>query len=372
MEYNKEDIKELLFEKLAGTISKEDDLVAEQAILLDTEVGEMWVDLNVKMAKPRTAAFLSELDADNSWAGVDSRIQDYRASRSRSTKWPYISAAAAILLAIPMIWFLMMKEPAKPQVNTAALKDVYLVPEQGDAVDLSYNRTVQIGGANVSATPKELAYTAGKNKGWATLHVPVTKDYKITLPDGTQVWMNSSTSLRFPYQFDQKTREVYLTGEAYFDVAKNKEQAFIVHTDYADIRVHGTSFNINAYDKENFSASLVEGSISAKSTMQWVRLAPGQEVRSVNKTLTVGNFDPQEVLSWRKGTYFFHNKPLSTISQVLSRWYDVGIAWKTPGIAEQNFTGEIDKSLPIEVVISNLQLSSGIKAELNNGVLTFR
>ncbi|MNY44974.1 hypothetical protein D3C86_1800450 [compost metagenome] len=90
------------------------------------------------------------------------------------------------------------------------------------------------------------------------------------------------------------------------------------------------------------------------------------------QNLQVRPFDAQEVLSWRNGTYFFHKQPLSEIAAVLSRWFDVKIAWQTPGIAEQAFTGEIDKKLSIEVVLANLQLSSGIKAELKNGTLTFR
>ncbi|RZL17937.1 MAG: FecR family protein [Pedobacter sp.] len=370
MEYNREDIEELLYEKLAGTISQEDDLIAEQAIELDAEISKLWLDLNLKMNKPEGKAFISELNTDKTWTAVEERIGTQKV-RFHTRKWAYISTAAVFLLAIPMVWIFTFKESSRQEATILASKDVYLVPDKGKAIDLSYNRTVQIGGTKIKSTPKELAYTAGKNEGWATLQVPAAKDYKITLPDGTKVWMNAASSLRFPFQFTKQVREVYLTGEAYFEVAKAKEQSFIVHTEYADIQVHGTSFNVNAYDKPNFAASLVEGAVSASSGTQLLKLKPGQEVRLNKQLLNVDKFDAQEVLSWRRGVYFFHNKSLADISMVLRRWYDVKVIWKRAEVGEQTFTGEIDKTLPIEVIISNLQLSSDIKAEINDGILTF-
>lgn len=372
MEYNTEDIKELLYEKLAGTISQQDDLIVEQAIASDAEVNNLWIELTVKMNSLESKAFSSKLDVEDSWNKVQQQIEPAKIMRLRPRHLTILSTAAVFLLAIPAIWFFLSKDAIPPRPDISQLKHVYLVPDKGKAIDLSYNRAVMIGNVKLKAAHNQLSYTSKSGKGWATLHVPAAKDYKIVLPDGTQVWLNSASSLRFPYQFDSKVREVYLTGEAYFQVARDTKHKFIVHTDFADIQVHGTTFNLNAYDKTSFAASLLEGAVSVASGDQLVKLVPGQGVKLLRESLIKGEFDAQEVLSWRKGIYVFHNKSLGDISQLLARLYDVQIVWKTAGIAEQTFTGEIDKSLPIAVVISNLQLSSGVKAEFNKGILTFR
>lgn len=374
MEYNEEYIQGLLFEKVAGTISDEDNLIAEQAIARDSQVKEFWETLLVKMKGDRGNSFLSGLDPDAAWDKTQPRFNEVQDSFFKKNRWLFNSAAAVLLLALPFVWYFTSKKITASADQQEMSKQVHLKTENGTAVDLSSGRVVTLGQARFNAGEKELTYAAGEvvRKEWATLVVPAAKDYSINLSDGTKVWLNAASSLRFPVQFGkEQAREVYLSGEAYFEVAKNQKQEFIVHTNSADIHVHGTSFNVNVYDKGRFATALIEGSVSAVTKNQSLRLKPGQEVVLEAQNLQARPFDAQEVLSWRNGTYFFHKQPLSEIAAVLSRWFDVKIAWQTPGIAEQTFTGEIDKKLSIEVVLANLQLSSGIKAELKNGTLTF-
>ena len=374
MKYNEEYIQGLLFEKVAGTISDEDNLIAEQAIARDSQVKEFWETLLVKMKGDRGNSFLSGLDPDAAWDKTQPRFNEVQDSFFKKNRWLFNSAAAVLLLALPFVWYFTSKKITASADQQEMSKQVHLKTENGTAVELSSGRVVTLGQARFNAGEKELTYAAGEvvRKEWATLVVPAAKDYSINLSDGTKVWLNAASSLRFPVQFGkEQAREVYLSGEAYFEVAKNQKQEFIVHTNSADIYVHGTSFNVNVYDKGRFATALIEGSVSAVTKNQSLRLKPGQEVVLEAQNLQARPFDAQEVLSWRNGTYFFHKQPLSEIAAVLSRWFDVKIAWQTPGIAEQTFTGEIDKKLSIEVVLANLQLSSGIKAELKNGTLTF-
>lgn len=374
MKYNEEYIQGLLFEKVAGTISDEDNLIAEQAIARDSQVKEFWETLLVKMKGDRGNSFLSGLDPDAAWDKTQPRFNEVQDSFFKKNRWLFNSAAAVLVLALPFVWYFTSKKITASADQQEMSKQVHLKTENGTAVELSSARVVTLGQARFNAGEKELTYAAGEvvRKEWATLVVPAAKDYSINLSDGTKVWLNAASSLRFPVQFGkEQAREVYLSGEAYFEVAKNQKQEFIVHTNSADIHVHGTSFNVNVYDKGRFATALIEGSVSAVTKNQSLRLKPGQEVVLEAQNLQARPFDAQEVLSWRNGTYFFHKQPLSEIAAVLSRWFDVKIAWQTPGIAEQTFTGEIDKKLSIEVVLANLQLSSGIKAELKNGTLTF-
>ncbi|MNK19715.1 fec operon regulator FecR [compost metagenome] len=374
MEYNEEHIQGLLFEKIAGTISEQDDLVAEHAISNDAEVRRFWEVLEAKMGSAKGTAFLSGLSADEAWDKTATSLHQKPGSVFSRNRWALTAVAAILTIVLPLAWYFNSTKQGLSNIEEQAFKEVYLKTDNGKAVDLSNNKRIKLGQTQINAKQKELSYASDNadSKEWATIFVPVTKDYKIKLSDGTTVWMNAASSLRFPFQFGKQTREVYLTGEAYFEVAKNRQQEFIVHTSYADIHVHGTSFNVNAYTAQNFTTALVEGSVSAKKDYQVIKLKPGEEAVMGKGDLEIKTFDAQEVLSWRNGTYSFHNQPLSQISQVLNRWFDVKIAWQTPAVSEQTFTGEIDKNLPLDVVISNLKLTSGMQAELKNGILTFR
>lgn len=373
MEYNEEYIQGLLFEKIAGTISEEDNLVAEHAISSYAEVRKFWEVLEAKMGSPKGTAFLSRLSPDQAWDKAAINVHQKPDSFFSRNRWGLTAVAAILALVLPLAWYFTTEQELST-IEERPFKEVYLKTDNGKAVDLSNNKRIKLGQTQINAKQKELSYASSNvdSKEWATIFVPVTKDYKIKLSDGTTVWMNAASSLRFPFQFGKQTREVYLTGEAYFEVAKNKQQEFIVHTSYADVHVHGTSFNVNAYTARNFSTALVEGAVSAKKDSQVIKLKPGEEATIGKDNLEVKTFDPQEVLSWRNGTYSFHNQSLSQISQVLTRWFDVRVEWQNQRVSEQTFTGEIDKNLPLDVVINNLKITSGMQADLKNGILTFR
>lgn len=376
MDYNNEYIKALLVEKLAGTISPKDELVADAALAESPEALAYWRSIEQKFNATRQPAdFLANIDIANSWNAVNDRIGDReikeivpKAGRFRTWHYAAISAAVLVLAVIGLLWLGGPKEANLVETGN----QVRLQIEGGQSLDLSSDRQIEVEGAEISNRAKELSYTAEADAElkWATLTVPHTKDYKVKLNDGSTVWLNAASTLRFPFRFNASKREVYLTGEAYFEVAKNTEVPFIVHTSYADIQVHGTSFNVNAYENEVFSASLVEGSVSALRANKKIPLVPGQEVFAKADGLGVRSFDP-ELLSWRSGTYYFHRKPLAEIAQVLVRWYDVELDWKGSSAGTQIFTGEIDKNQPLEVVLSNLKLTSGMNSRLEKGVLTF-
>jgi transmembrane sensor len=377
MEHKEEYIKQLLFEKIAGTISEEDDLIAEEAISTIPTISTFWESLNAKMNTPKATLFLANLDEEERWREVEFEVKEIPVRSLFAHKWKWVAAAAILLFASPILWYYTSSNNLNQSVNPQSelkLSNTYLKTDAGELVELSANGNLKLPEAAIRINQNELTYAAAKADDiqWATLVVPVVKDYKIVLSDGTKVWINAASSLRFPFSFDTKIREVFLTGEAYFEVAKDQTREFIVHTDYADISVHGTSFNVNAYNSNNFATSLIEGSVSAIKDKTSIKLKPGEEVITDKNNLNIRSFDPQEVLSWRNGIYYFHNRSLEEIAQVLSRWFDVKIAWNATSLKEQTFTGEIDKSLSIDVVISNLELSSGIKAKLENGVLTFK
>ncbi|MEJ2879759.1 FecR family protein [Pedobacter sp. GR22-6] len=372
---NKEYIEALLFEKITGTISEEENLVVENAILQDAETRALWEKLQSKMNQTAARDFISGLDPDLAWVHTAEMIQEKPKPYVRRLSWQIAGIAAVLALVLPLGWhFLNHRSTELKEKQMYTAKEIYLKTDDGELIPMGKPQQISIGSAKINATAEALNSQAasGASDSWATVVVPSTKDYKITLADGTAVWMNSASSLRFPLSFGKGSREVFLKGEAYFDVTRNPAQQFIVHTDYADIKVHGTSFNVHAYEEGTFSTALVEGSVSAMRQGQELRLSPGQKTFLLNDNLGKGTFDPLEELAWMKGVYTFHNRSLAEIAPVISRWFDVKVAWAQENVANQTFTGEIDRQLPLAVVLSNLQLASGIRADIKNGVLTFK
>jgi ferric-dicitrate binding protein FerR (iron transport regulator) len=182
------------------------------------------------------------------------------------------------------------------------------------------------------------------SSGYNTLTVPPKMDYKLRLSDGTEVWLNATSRLRFPFSFTGDKREVYLEGEAYFQVSKNDTKPFVVHTEQTDIHVLGTSFNVNAYSDGLTRTSLVSGAVIATAAGKEVRLKPGEEaVYSSENGYKVVSFDDSEVLAWMKGVYVFHNTSLSEIASVIERWYGVQVVFDNKELAGKKFTGGLEK-----------------------------
>ncbi|WP_281234102.1 FecR family protein [Flavobacterium gelatinilyticum] len=181
-----------------------------------------------------------------------------------------------------------------------------------------------------------------------TLSVPYGKRFRLKLSDGTVVSLNSGTTLRYPEQFGADgNRNVYLSGEAFFEVAKDKEHPFIVHANQADIEVLGTKFNVSAYpENPTVNSTLIEGSIrmsQAVNPSNAVLLVPNQMATWQNnsKKLVLKEVDPAFYAAWTKGELAFKDTPFSTIAKIIQRTYDVEIVNENSDLARQNFTGTI-------------------------------
>jgi ferric-dicitrate binding protein FerR (iron transport regulator) len=158
---------------------------------------------------------------------------------------------------------------------------------------------------------------------------------KLTLPDGTKVWLNSGSHFKYPLSFSNKVRKVYLSGEAYFEVSKNKRKPFVVATSDVDVMATGTVFNVMAYDNEdNIEATLVSGKISmAKETASSIiptpimSVNPGQKaiLNKKKKKIAVTNVDVTKIISWKEGKLIFENDPMDVVIKKLDRWYNTNI-----------------------------------------------
>jgi len=185
-------------------------------------------------------------------------------------------------------------------------------------------------------------------------------DYEVVLPDGTKVWLNAASSLKFPVVFSGSERKVELTGEAYFEVAKNAARPFVVKTNDQTVEVLGTHFNINSYTDENaVKTTLLEGAVKVTGgpAMQTLKLSPGQQsVITDGRMALIANADIGEALAWKNGKFLFHDTDLRPIMRQLSRWYDVDVEYLGP-VTVRHYRGRISRNVPVSQVFEILKTS---------------
>ncbi|HWW40381.1 FecR family protein, partial [Pedobacter sp.] len=186
--------------------------------------------------------------------------------------------------------------------------------------------------------------------------------YQLKLPDGTLVWLNSASSLRFPTQFAGKERSVELDGEAYFEVAKNKEMPFKVHVRAMEVRVLGTHFNVMAYDdEESISTTLLEGSVKVSNALQTAVIRPGQQasLKKSSGILGVEEVNTVEAIAWKNGKFLFADEDIETIMRRISRWYNVEVEYRG-NLSDKNFAGSISRYENVSEVLKMLELTGTI------------
>lgn len=297
-------------------------------------------------------------------------------------RWKWAAAAAvAVLLTTGGTLYYGLRKPAVPVL---ALKAAAVKPGSNKAVltladgsvvtlDSAGNQVIQQGGTKVEQKNGELQYAAaGGNAaiGYNMLKVPRGGQFTIVLPDGTQVWLNSASSLRYPTAFSGNNRTVEMQGQGYFEVKKNAKQPFIVKVNSMEVQVLGTGFDIMAYDdEEELRTTLVSGAVKVKQGGVEKYLKPGEQAAIDNSTgvMSVRNADVQGVVAWKTGFFEFDNANINTILRQLARWYDVEVDTKT--VDKRLFGGRINRNLPLTEMLSLLE-SSGAKFSLEGRKLT--
>jgi ferric-dicitrate binding protein FerR (iron transport regulator) len=194
-----------------------------------------------------------------------------------------------------------------------------------------------------------------------TLSIPRGGQYSITLSDGTKVWLNSSSSLRFPTSFTTSQREVELTGEGYFEVAKNPSKPFKVHVNEMEVQVLGTHFNIMAYQDEAMTkTTLLEGSVRINKNTATALLKPGQQIkiRRGENTGSIEEANIEEAIAWKNGMFYFNGATIEVIMRQLQRWYDIDVVYE--GAVSEHFNGAISKNVGIAKVFKMLELTGAV------------
>ncbi len=233
-----------------------------------------------------------------------------------------------------------------------------IVLSEGSIVEKNEQGQLVYNSANIPQS-KEVSYN--------TLSTPKGGQYQVILPDGSKVWLNSETSLRFPTSFVGNERKVDLIGEAYFEVAKDKSKQFKVNVKGMEVLALGTEFNVNAYEGDEISSTtLFEGSVSVSREAERVLLKPGQNAK-LNKadgTLNQGLADLESEIAWKNGYFVFQNEDIKSIMVKLSRWYDADIEYEG-NMANKRFTVIVSRRSNISEILEILENTGTIHFKID-------
>jgi len=376
-------IHSLMSSWIAGDISDTDALFLRQLIATDPEVLAAWEEFKKKfLPEDVHNGFLRYEDI--AWLPAAEITKRGQKKQIRKLLF-YVSLSAAVLTGLIVGGYLFYKRGVLPVQPVAAIRDrsaaknnISLQLANGKTINLSEAQdNIQVPGAKLNNNGKALSYTlAGASESDAAaiskLIVPIGKDYKIVLSDGSEVWLNSGSRLLFSLSLRGSSREITISGEAFIKVAPHPGRPFLVHTPHGTVQVLGTSFNINTYDSGVVKVALVQGGVRFKADNGNITtIKPGNEaIYRTGKDIQVQPFDEDETLGWREGKYYFSDATLQEIVHVLPRWYGTNVLIDNPDLAGERFAGMMDRNKPITAFLDNLGSARKIRYHFDNeGVL---
>ncbi|SHM00465.1 FecR family protein [Chitinophaga jiangningensis] len=262
------------------------------------------------------------------------------------------------------------KAPVMPGSNKAVL-----ILDDGSSMSLGDSSTSQLTGASVQG--ESLVYdqsgtTTGGAVKYNTLQTPAGGQFAVVLPDGSRAWLNAASSLRYPTAFTGNNRTVILNGEAYFEIAADKNKPFVVEIAQMKVQVLGTSFNVMAYNEEDaIKTTLITGAVNVSSANATKHLLPGQQAAfNKQEQFTIGNADVSAAIAWKEGKFEFSGEDITVVLRQIARWYDLQLELKD-GMPEGHLSATFPRSTSLENVIKMLELS-GIHCEIANRKLIVR
>lgn len=299
-------------------------------------------------------------------------------------KTPLFRYAAIFLLMLGAgiyFWSGHQRLPADTLGNNEPVKSIDILPgKEGAILTLADGSTIVLdsinngmvasqSGSNLILNDGQLVYNPNQETQTAavfnTITIPKGRQFKLVLPDGTRVWLNAASSLRYPTSFSGSSRSVEIKGEAYFEVAKDKNKPFFVDVNNALVEVIGTSFNINSYSDEPVTKiTLLEGSVKVSSPDEASKntaivMEPDQQVQlnpQSGKMTLKRRVNTNEVIAWKNGLILFEQSDLASIMRQVSRWYNVEVNYET-AVDERIFTGEISRSMNVSELLKILSFS---------------
>ena len=385
-------LKDLIEKYIANTCTRKE---LEQLLVMienetDTEAITQTLKDHWERSGQKNALRESELDEKFALLMQDARheapvISMLSAKKERRKNIRYAAAAIIICMLSVSLYFLFKPQPARQISKTENIKSpandvapggnkaiLTLANGRSIILDSAANGTLTTqGNSKILKLNGMLSYNTLKNKSsevlYNTISTPRGGQYELMLSDGSKVWLNAASSLRFPASFVGKERKVELLGEAYFEVAKNAAMPFKVKVHGMEVEVLGTHFNINSYDNESMiRTTLLEGSVKINKNNSSSLLKPGQQAQmnKAGEIKIINNVDVEEAIAWKEGKFQFDKADIHDIMRQLARWYDVDVEYK--GTVSSHFGGTISRDVNLSQVLNMLHLTGEVNFQIQD------
>ena len=377
MDKEKYEITRLISLYMVGEISREE---------MDRLMG--WVEMS-----DANRAFFQKVSGDDAWKERYARYRkiDEKAAFTRFERRikgrrvyfrQWIGYAAAVCLVIGLVtWFwtgkneskqpMVVAESIQPGEMKATLKlstgeEIRLDGKTEETVSTEGSMQVRNTNDGIIYEQQDTLSGNGRDENrFNTLKTSRGGEYSVILSDGTVVYLNSASELRYPVQFNERERIVYFSGEGYFEVAKDRERPFHVVVDDMRIRVYGTEFNVNTFKETGVQTVLLEGSvgISVKGKQEEYRLKPSQMAEFNRKDLSVEvkDVNPESFVAWKAGFFAFDEESLEEIMNTLARWYDVEVFYVNNDLKNLHFTGHLKRYDQITTILKAIESAVTVK-----------
>ena len=322
-----------------------------------------------------------EFDREKMWRAIEAYRGEGRNARGRHQRWYWAAAVILPLLVVGGTLYFSWQKPkqqvvAQAEVIESGSSRATLVMAGGERVDLTTLTDTLLRQGEVEIrldSSRGVTYQVEDSKinkvEYNKIIVPRKGEYQLVLADGSKVYLNSESELRFPTAFPGKERRVYLKGEGYFEVAANAEKPFIVTVGETDVRVLGTRFNVNAYrEAEEIRTTLVSGKVRVtdRGNGKGVLLTPGQQALWQPDSLSTQEVDVNAVIAWIDGKFYFENgATLEEIAEQLRRWYDVDFFFVSEDVKHLQFAGVIRKEFSANDIFSIIEKTTRVKFTVN-------
>lgn len=312
----------------------------------------------------------AECDTERSLQEVKQRLQFTRPSKVIPV-WRYAAAACVVLLVGAGIYYFGFRGQDQPVAsNPPKTADILpgkvsatLTLADGHKIDLTNLRDTIINREVRIVNGRVIYSSTASDPEMHEINIPRKGFYELVLPDGSKAWINSSSSIRYPSRFTGDERRVSVTGETYFEVAKNASHPFIVSVNGIDITALGTAFNVNAYpDEDGLRVTLTEGIINVNAASRNEQLLPGQQIAIRPGEWNITTVDTSPIIAWTKNQFKLKNTTIEEVMRMAERWYDAKIIYKDK--VADHFTGTIDRSVPISKLLKLLEATGQVHFQI--------
>lgn len=388
---NKMRIPEIILKKISRTATEDELQLLEEWLAQSEENKALYQKItsqeNLKLLEKK----YEKIDSIDAWEKIIRRIET-QGGTSMKILIPKILKYAAIF-ALPLVfaaYYLFTNVLGKDSIvvfaelenQISAHEESTLITNEGAVVSLepkTEGTVVKIDGAQIQKKDSTLLYNKAKSGikevKYNSLITPRGKVYNLVLSDGTKVWLNASSAIKYPVFFESGIRKVFLTGEAYFEVARDTTRPFIVSTSKMEVEVLGTSFNVMAYsDVDLVETTLITGHVKVKTEDSNLVLQPGMQAQldKGSNELASTQADTNVITSWRFGKYIFNYENLESVMSKLSRWYDVDILFANEEKKSIHFSGTLYKYNDVNEILRIIELTTNVKFDKSDNLITIK